>query len=280
MIAPNPVGQLAEMLNAQDNPWKPLLMIDARSYFDDSGTHRGSVVTVIAGYVATKDVWEAMEKPWRMILGEFQDKGVHCFHATDCLAQDGEFGRVDTLGRQYIYKQLSDILEASREAQPVCALVWRDDWNAVPDKNLGLLCPTAYEFCVDRVLSEVVNWSAQNAGGTPVPVMFAVQKEHENHTTLTYESWKRVSVVKDKIGALAYDYPDRYVPLQAADMLAHEFYRHHKWIHAMKNGFNPPSESVHPRCLDKIIRGRRLKGGLFDRWFLEVFAGGIRRQGD
>ena len=122
-----PVGELAEFLNARENPWKPLLVINAGSYFDDSGTHRGSVVAIIAGYVATKEVWQEVEHQWRGILGEFQEKGVHCFHATECLAQAGQFKHLEKLECHYVYEQLSDILESAAEVQPILAAVSSED---------------------------------------------------------------------------------------------------------------------------------------------------------
>lgn len=270
-----PAGRLADILNARDNPWEPLLMIDARSYFDDSGTHRQSVVTIIGGYVATKTVWEQMEEPWRAVLNEFKDKGVHCFHAKDCLSQTGQFERLQGWECHYVYKQLTDILEKSK-AQSIYTAVLTEDWEAITNINFKQVYQSAYDFCIDRIIHEVVNWSANNAGGSKVPIMIAIQKEHEEETRRTFDSWARVKVISDKIGALAFEYPDSLIPLQAADMLAHEAYRHLCWVHAMDNGLNPPPKRLHPRVLDKIMRGRRLKGGHFDRWFLEVVANGIR----
>ena len=171
------------MLNVRGNPWKALLMIDCGSYFDDSGTHPESVVTIIGGYAATKAVWEEVEQSWRAILNEFADMGVHCFHAAHCLAQRGQFDRLDKPYCFYVYKQLSEILEKSA-ADPIYAAVWNDDWEAVATEypNFKKLCPSAYDFCIDRVMGRLVSWSANNAGGSRVPIVIAMQKEHEAET--------------------------------------------------------------------------------------------------
>lgn len=272
-----PIWALADLLNARDNIWKPLLLIDANSYLDDSGTHRDSVVTIIAGYVATKAVWEKIEDQWCGVLKPFREKGVHCFHATECLAQAGQFERLEHWQCQYIYKQLSDILETATEAQPVVAAVSSEDWEAVTDANFKVLFESAYDFCIDRAISQLVNWSSNNAGGNKVPVVIARQKEHEEETNRTVASWFKVDPIGDRIGPLSFAFPDSLIPLQTADMLAHEQYRHSVWVHAMENGLDPPPKPLHPPALLKIMRNRRVSGGgQFDREFLESYATGIR----
>ncbi len=280
MIPFTPVGVLADMLNARDNPWKALLMIDCGSYFDDSGTHGGSVVTIIAGYAAPKAVWEELEPPWRAILNEHKDKGIHYFHAAHCLAQGGQFGRLEKPHCIYVYKQLSDILEKSA-ADPIYVAVWNDDWEAVANEypNFRRLCPSAYDFCIDRVMGQLVSWSSNNAGGSKVPIVIAIQKEHEAETLETTNSWMGHKIVSDLVGAVAFEYPDALIPLQAADMLAHEVYRHATWWNAMERGLPVPTEGFHPRVLDKIMRGRRMTGGgLLDREYIEIFARDVREK--
>jgi hypothetical protein len=259
----------------QWQPWKALLMIDARTYFDDSGTHKAATVTVIGGYAGLKEEWESIEGPWRAVLNEFSDRGLHSFHATSCLSQADQFERLEKWECHYVYKQLSDILERST-IQPITAAVRTDDWASITDRNFHLVYQSAYDFCIDRIIGQVVNWSSNHAGGSRVPVMIAMQKEHEKETRRTYDSWSRVKIIEDRIGALAFEYPDRFIPLQAADMIAHELYRIAVAVNAMENRLPQQPEQLHPPVLEKIISGRRLAdGGLYDRWFLEQAVLGI-----
>ena len=152
------------------------------------------------------------------------------------------------------------------------------DWQAITDTNFKQFFSSAYDFCVDRVIHEVVNWSANHAGGTRVPIMLAMQKDHASESQATFDSWRRVKVVGDKIGALAHEYPDGFIPLQAADMLAHEVYRHCIWWHRAENKLSPVPKRTHCRVLTKIMRGQRASGGFYDRSDLEGFATGITRQ--
>lgn len=52
------------MVFAGENPWKGTVVVGACSYFDDSGTHQASVVTIIGGFVATTAVWKQVERSW------------------------------------------------------------------------------------------------------------------------------------------------------------------------------------------------------------------------
>jgi hypothetical protein len=53
------------------------------AYFDDSGTHHGSRVALLAGFVATTEVWRSLKREWSALLGEFTGYGVTHFHARE-----------------------------------------------------------------------------------------------------------------------------------------------------------------------------------------------------
>lgn len=50
-------------------------------YFDDSGTHAGSLVVVWAGFIAPKENWLVHEREWASIL---QSAQLSSFHMADC----------------------------------------------------------------------------------------------------------------------------------------------------------------------------------------------------
>jgi hypothetical protein len=64
------------------------------AYFDESDTHGEAFVTTIAGYVATKDTWTALEARWRSVLKDLEHLDAKTFHMYDCIMGQGEFGRV------------------------------------------------------------------------------------------------------------------------------------------------------------------------------------------
>ena len=270
-----PVRTLARALHASGNPWKALLMVDCGSYFDDSGTHKGSVVTVIGGYIGTMDAWDAIEGPWRAVMDPYKSRGIDAFHASHCLNQWKKYKDVPSDECTRIYDRLSGLLESATGLQPIYTAVWTSDWEKIQGRKFNMVHRSAYDFCVDRAIHEVVNWSANNAGGTPVPVVMAAQQEHDEESESTYASWKRVTVIEEKLGSFTVASPSKLIQLQAADMLAYEAYRHLTWLDAMEHGKDTASERVYRRCLDKIMSGRRQAGGDFDEWFLQVVAGEI-----
>lgn len=126
--------------------------------------------------------------------------------------------------------------------------------------------PSAYDFCVDRVISEVVGWSSAHAGGSKVGFVMAKQKKHEDETTRTFDAWDRHKVLSDKVGPLSRRFPRDVIPLQAADMIAHEVYRHANRAEMFGTRRAEPTEPIHPPCLEKITHKNGLRrGGYFSR---------------
>ena len=58
------------------------------AYLDESGTHSGSDVIAVAGYISTPERWEAFETDWRGVLA---DHRIDHFHMTDFVARQEQF---------------------------------------------------------------------------------------------------------------------------------------------------------------------------------------------
>jgi len=58
------------------------------AYFDESGTHRGSPVMCVAGYLFDSDQAFRLDQEWGATLADF---GLSHFHAVDCAHGKGEF---------------------------------------------------------------------------------------------------------------------------------------------------------------------------------------------
>ena len=59
-----------------------------KAYFDDSGTHSGSTVIAVGGFVAQAEEWDVFDRDWAEMLAIAQ---IGWFHMSACGSQHGEF---------------------------------------------------------------------------------------------------------------------------------------------------------------------------------------------
>jgi len=215
-----PFFRIAAWLHQRAPGMRPVAVLEA--YFDESMTQG---VTAIAGYVATDTDWASIEGLWAGVLGLYADKGVRTFHATDCCGVEGygEFGLVDTFHRMNILNSLSGILMGSA-VQPVWSAVYTEDWDAaVTDPAFLAAFPKPFHLCFEHIARQLAHWGASRIGaGERIPVMFACQAGYQEWMAQASQSWAQPGWHKDVLGALAFDRPQRVIPLQCADLLAHE----------------------------------------------------------
>ena len=55
-----------------------------KAFFDETGTHDGSAITGLGGFVGTADAWDRLEQKWWAVLREYADKGVRWLHMSGC----------------------------------------------------------------------------------------------------------------------------------------------------------------------------------------------------
>jgi len=193
-----------------------------RAYFDESGTHGEAAVTVIAGFVGTKKAWEGVESGWAGELALYADRGVKTFHMADLLAQSGEFARIDRPHLNGILTQLSKLLGSSG-LSPICSSVVNEDWDAVVSEPAFLArFPKPFDLCFEDVVRQLWIWAARNTRSELVAPMFAYQNEYHQRMGEIGRLYGSQDWYRKVLGPIAFDFPDRVIPLQAADFLAHQ----------------------------------------------------------
>jgi hypothetical protein len=66
-----------------------------KAFFDETGTHQGSPITGIGGFVGPCETWQQLEPQWAGVLAEFADKGVRWFHMSEAIVQKGQFAALE-----------------------------------------------------------------------------------------------------------------------------------------------------------------------------------------
>jgi hypothetical protein len=202
-----------------------------RAYFDESGTHGEAYVTSIAGYVATKEVWQAVEAGWNDVLGYYRERTpVRAFRASECLAEPGrgQFATLDQFHRLAIAKRLSEVLGGS-EVWPIWCAVVVDDWQAVAPADFRQRYKKPFDLCFEHVMVQLWSWMQRQTNGEKVSPMFAHQTEYAPIMAEVEKAYRSDEGYRAVIGPIAFGWPEEVLPLQAADLMAHEaseYWRH------------------------------------------------------
>jgi Protein of unknown function (DUF3800) len=248
-----------------------------RAYFDESGTHQESKITALAGFVGTEATWTTLEPKWQAILDQFADKGVRWFHMSEALAQRGQFAHLDKVRLNYIITQLGNILEASG-AVPLFSAVVTDDWDVVVGGEADFLAqfPKPLDLCFANLVQHLARWTRERAGGEMVAPMFAYSPEYSARLADLGRVYGSMPYYKSVLGPIAFDYPERVIPLQCADLLVHQI----NWdIENRAYGpFNLASmgQTV---ILNKATAGQFVRGNWFDADGLKITLKRFRETG-
>lgn len=189
-----------------------------RAYFDESGIHRDSRSTVIAGFIGDAAAWSPVDARWREVLGLY---GLKAFHMADAIAQQGEFVKFETLVINDIAAALSASLRDSG-LQPVWSGVDAAVWNAATTPEFRGVYPKPYDLCFLSILDHIRTWKRLTHHFGPLALVFATQDEYEDRSYQTLAAWKRN---KGKgINSLTFASANDLPALQAADMLVHQLH--------------------------------------------------------
>jgi hypothetical protein len=193
-----------------------------KAFFDETGTHAEAPVTAIAGFIGKESEWTAVEDRWRSVLADLAHLGVKSLHTAPAIAQEGEFNRVDKLTRNYVLTQLTAALGGSG-ILPICSGVVKDDWdNVAVDAAFLARFPKPFDLCFDDIIRQLAKWSRDYAGCELVVPMFAYQREYYSRMADIGKAYGAEDWYRKTLGPISFGYPEQVIPLQGADLLAHE----------------------------------------------------------
>lgn len=220
-----PIRLLARALHADANPWKAFMVLKA--CFDDSGTHANSLITALGGYVAGAAAWTGAEARWAAALADYRQHGVTWYHAPDVRAGHKEWAGVPSGVRELTPMLFARALGAS-DLMPVWSAVVNEDfWNFATPEFLAAY-PTPFDLCYHEALRQLYRFAVNNGNVDPIVPLFSLQTEHAQRMMDRYEIASADTDLGQYLGPISFDNPRRNLPLQMADLLAHEFY--HEWI--------------------------------------------------
>jgi len=202
------------------------------AYLDDTGTHSGSRIVGVLGWVASTDAWISWENKWRAFLAKYQLPNGW---------KHSEFGSVHA-GRHGDYRDWSEAKWLSAR-RAVWELLSGDDifgigYAVVVPHYLGVLAEgqyelpsDPYEFCLDRCLSLILHRSYNLPHGEGIAI-YCDQSKAQERVGNALATWhERYVTLYADIGyrgvqtSTTYGSRMKYIPLQAAGIIATEIYR-------------------------------------------------------
>jgi hypothetical protein len=200
------------------------ILFPVQFYFDESGIHAGSPALILAGYAAPTAQWLKFEERWKIALA---GAGVSCFHMSEFESRLGEFQGWSNPKRIAFLSNLIDIINDTAVYGLCCALSMDDYREAVPEDLRRFDPRFAYLLC----FAECLTWLPEILEGAPpketVNLIFDGNDQYVPTLYRMFMRFKRALVDPQWLmGTLSGASKQDMIPLQSADILAYEMYKH------------------------------------------------------
>ncbi len=197
------------------------------AYFDESGTHAGSEAVAVAGYVSTPERWLDFESEWR---GALLDYGLAYFHMTDFANGAKSYAHWPQAQKRIRFDRLANIINRhviGSVGTVIPVQSYERIFNPAAKKHVGGpygLAATANFLAIARILR------GMNALGHDLWVEYTFETGARGagqvRRAFDYNAHDPTQRAELRVGSLAFADKPQAVPLQAADVLAYELYRH------------------------------------------------------
>ncbi len=194
-------------------------------YLDDSGTSPTDPVAVVAGYLATEKMWNEFEKRWTVLLSKYNIK---ILHRADLESYKGEFKNWDEQRRVEFLKKAHAIIRRCTYTAVGSSLV-KSDYDLIIKNHEILRRFGIFSWCAQGALSGVRMWCDSRNVNSPIQYVFEAGTEGSSQFANLLESYYRDDNCRadNRIGGWSF-LPKQVIPLQAADVVAYEFFRYVK----------------------------------------------------
>ncbi|MBZ5557572.1 MAG: DUF3800 domain-containing protein [Acidobacteriia bacterium] len=196
------------------------------AYFDESGTHTGSPVMCVAGFLFNPRNCRALERQWRSKLETVRRKHpkVKYFHMKELAPGGGQFLGVPDDERQEIERHLVGLINQRKTYGIVVATKPDDFYNTMPTKwieQYGHAYTTLCRHCV-HVMG---HWADKHHHHGRIAYFFESGAQHQAETNGLLAGIASDAVWSKKLRYGSHTFADKRVvlPLQAADVGAWQF---------------------------------------------------------
>lgn len=215
-----------------------------KAFFDDSGTHDTSPVIVMGGLIADEADWIGLEAEWLALRNAL---GIRKMRMSDCEGARGDFGKFDRDARD---RAIAGFREIIIKAQPLMLIsaVSRASWDdATARSDLLRIHATPLDLLFNNCMQKAMRWRP-SAERDSVVATFDSRDQN-------LPVWKRLGSgyeqrYPENLAGFAFSNMERVLPLQAADMIAYEGFRH--MCERVKLDCEPTPRSNFSELMDRI----------------------------
>src|SRR5262249_3478016 len=140
-------------------------MTDYAAYFDDSGHPDGQEAVIVAGFVATCEQWQELEREWKQVLDH---AGLDHFHMKEFQHSDD----IPFHKKEAVLRRLVKIIE-NNTIRPIAHIVLMNEYRKVNDKYaMQEVLGAPYAMAGRSVARSLNIWRAENMSGSDTLSVF------------------------------------------------------------------------------------------------------------
>lgn len=137
------------------------MFVEVENHFDESGTHAGSPVLCLAGYIIEKETYGRLKDEWNAVLNWPElPKPLEYFRMSECAPDPGN-GQFEGVSKDLRIKVETAMIEIIKRHTSMGLAVTIDE--AEYDRLMPrgrVLTGSAYSFCAQIILGGVAHWIA------------------------------------------------------------------------------------------------------------------------
>lgn len=178
-----------------------------RAFFDESGTHAGSPVTAICGFIGSRNQWRRVGPKWRKAMN---GKVFHYKH----MRMEGK-----------LLDRLATILCDS--GLTVVGGAFAGDWERAIHSGAAdwpTRFPSCYGMVMEMAAQRMERISREQWQNEPIAITFSRQDEYAKRAEEIWRTYKG-NGHWSHIVHFGYGAPEDFFELQTADMIAHETFQ-------------------------------------------------------
>jgi hypothetical protein len=199
-----------------------VLVLDG--YFDESGTHAGSPAVAVAGYLSTPEQWALFASEWATVLKEW---GIPYFHMADFAMGAPPYNTWPIEVREPRFARLTQIIYDHAVAT-VGHVIPMPEYERALSEGAKRISGGAYGLGAVCTFMEVSKLLQPQFPSARVAYVFDQGCLGAGQVLKVFQS--NVKDPKDqewfKLLSLKFENKKKFLPLQAADILAYELFQH------------------------------------------------------
>jgi Protein of unknown function (DUF3800) len=196
--------------------------VQAESYFDESGSHKGSPVLCVAGYIIEKSAAIKLTEAWRAVLDEHD---LPFFRMSDCAHGNGPFAGMTKQHRLEVEAMMIGIIKRYTYLG-LAVTVNSDEFERLMPRHPLIGGP--YSFCAHVLLGGVYVFMQSNQALKIGRMAYFFEAGHESRSEadrIIHKLFQQEHIRADyRYGGHAFVLKEDTPAVQAADLLAWQWF--------------------------------------------------------